>query len=757
MSPTDDTVVGHGPVLQTSIDRLTFDPASGRLIALRHGTSRRSLVDSRAKDPLFVIQYLNGAAEFRTCDDRSAADKRVTIMVDRPTGAWSVTTEVEAPGRLDIAVRTVVRGMPSEPASRWQLEIDNRADVRITDVRFPIVASPLGFGASHRTDAILWPRVTGALIDRPELHDLEPDCPFAFQLRPENFDMLHYPGFTFAQFLAYFDRRAGIYLACDDTDGRVKVIKPVGLPDRVGLGIAHIGDWTGAGRHSLGYDVLLRSFRGTWEDAAEIYREWALRQPWAGRTLMDRPDVPDWLLDSPAPVMVRIQGIVDEGPAEPRPEFLPYARILPLLEHVAERAEAPVLPILMAWERGGPWVYPEALPPIGGADSFAAFTAEAHALGWPTGTFCNGTRWVTGHFWAGYDGRDVIALAGGVEGMTRTHTGDRWAENWDAAWRPSHPGCVATGPTRSVAINYVRELALLGLDMIQFFDQNLGACSFPCFAADHGHPDTPGSWMTHSMTSLIGDLRDAIGDVAGGRLVALSVEGPVSEPHLQRIQLCDVRIVPDGHVAPHPLWYGSVPLFHYLYHELILIQGGFGFGPEPHHLTTKNAFNLVVGAMPGGVLQGDGRLLERDSVNFGPWQPYHGDEAAGYAVLRAGLALRRGPGRPFLVFGRMERSASVRGIKPVSWIFEGRRHRLPSIFHRTWRAPDGRLALAVANWTAQTRQVTVDDVRFDDDGAVSWSDGVIHETRADGRAIELPPFACAMLMAPDPAVFGLGR
>ena len=169
--------------------------------------------------------------------------------------------------------------------------------------------------------------------------------------------------------------------------------------------------------------------------------------------------------------------------------------------------------------------------------------------------------------------------------------------------------------------------------------------------------------MTAAMTAFMADIREDSADAADaagpGRSIAVSVESAPAEIHLGSIALCDIRAVVEGHRAADPLWEGAIPLFHFLYHELIPIQGGFGWAPEPHHVALRNAWNLVIGELPGGVLTPSGRLLDRDTVNWAPWDEPVEDEAAGLAVLRSGLALRRGPGREILVFGRMERTARV--------------------------------------------------------------------------------------------------
>jgi hypothetical protein len=37
------------------------------------------------------------------------------------------------------------------------------------------------------------------------------------------------------------------------------------------------------------------------------------------------------------------------------------------------------------------------------------------------------------------------------------------------------------------------------------------------------------------------------------------------------------------------------PLYTFLYHEFVVMQGGFGAGPEPYHTPIRSACNLVMG------------------------------------------------------------------------------------------------------------------------------------------------------------------
>ena len=175
----------------------------------------------------------------------------------------------------------------------------------------------------------------------------------------------------------------------------------------------------------------------------------------------------------------------------------------------------------------------------------------ARERGWRIGTFCNGTRWVVGHFWSGYDGVDYFNENGGETSICRMHTGAAWEQDWDSTWRPSYPGCLGVEMTRELAVDFVRRIIDLGLDWVQFLDQNIGCCTFPCFADDHGHPSIPGKWMTERMGLLLNDfgrMADDVHKASGGeREIIFSVEEPVNEFFMPRFQLCDIRVIPPGH------------------------------------------------------------------------------------------------------------------------------------------------------------------------------------------------------------------
>lgn len=99
--------------------------------------------------------------------------------------------------------------------------------------------------------------------------------------------------------MAYYNSAGGLYLACDDATGLPKFIDRVMEDDGVTLGLGHYPGTHGPGETKLPCNVVVGTFHGDWYAAAEIYRDWASKQPFCGKKLADRKDCPKWLTESP--------------------------------------------------------------------------------------------------------------------------------------------------------------------------------------------------------------------------------------------------------------------------------------------------------------------------------------------------------------------------------------------------------------------------------------------------------------------------
>jgi len=720
--------------LETATDYLTYDRNTGRLLSLtpKH-LPEVELLASASDHPVFALQYLSEDREYRYVDSRSASKPSVTCS--KTDDGQTLTLSFARVGGQDLDVTLTVRASTQESLSRWTCTVRNGAGIQIVDVQFPFVVVPLD-GA-----VVLPAGHAGSLMTGETLGNLATDEPRQWHFIPEHGNSPHYPGRVFAQFLAWYGDLAGVYLACEDTEGNVKLIKPLRREPGLRLGLAHIGDWPIDGERTLEYEVLLGSFTGDWYDAADLYRNWSLKQKWA-TPLTKRTDTPQWLLDSPPHITIRLQGYVDAGPAPAIEEFLPYEKCIPLLAGIAEGVGAPLVAVLMSWERGGPWVYPDCFPPVGGDESLTRFAHLARERGWHVGSFCNGTRWVMKHLYNDYDGGEYFERNHGERGVCRRHDGDMWAERWDANWRPSYICCMAQEQTKQIARDFVKRLIGWGMESIQFFDQNCNAATFPCFASDHGHPPVPGKWMTQAMVDLIGDFVQAAQE-AGDPGVIQSTECACNEYCLPLFQQSDVRLSP-----PSSGQRDFIPLYHYLFHESTILHGMMSTGGEPYALPIRNAWNGVWGENPGAVMTGDGTLLNRETFNWADWEPKVGSNDDALEMMRTVTAMRRGPGRDFLVYGRMQRPGQVE-TEIVRWEHNERQYEVPAVAHAAWQTPDGRQGVVLANWTTEERSVTVSDSRLGE-AAVLHTCGRTAErveaaTGPDGFTVTVPPLACVLV------------
>ncbi len=730
--------MADGPIveLRTGADWVMFDRDNGALFSMAP-TWREDTDVLRwpPTQPAFALQYLEEGGEYRYLDSRDAHPPVFRLTDDGDQ--QQLDLQFSRIGGLDLDVTLTIRARTDDRLSRWRATVRNRAGLRIVDLQYPFVVVPAA-------GAVAIPSGHGGqLVQSEGLAHLAVDEPARWQFVPENGNSFHYPGHLFAQFLAWSHEGVGLYLACEDEEANVKLLRALRRDSGIRLGIAHVGDWPEDGERTLEYDTVLGSFEGDWMDAAAIYREWGLSRKWA-IPLTKRTDVPRWLLDSPPHITIRLQGYLDDGPAPPIAEFLPYEKCVPLLEGIAEKVEAPLVAVLMSWERGGPWVYPDCFPPVGGDESLARFCALARERGWHIGSFCNGTRWVTQHLFCDYDGRAYYEEQGGEESVCRRRDGEPWAEVWDATWRPSYICCMAQDKTRRIASDFVARLVGWGMESIQFFDQNCNAATFPCFATDHGHPSMPGKWMAAAMRGMIEEFHRRAAE-AGESAVIHSTENPCNEVCLPLFQQSDAR--PS---APSSGQGDYVPIFPFIYHECAILHGMMSVGPDPYALEIRTAMSGVLGSIPGAVMTGDGTLLNRETWNWAEWEPRVGSSEDPLEMMRSVTELRRGAGRDFLVYGRMQRPAQVAGIDTVEWDFGGRHRAVPAVLHSAWTAPDGRHAVVLANWTREPRTVVVTDWRLVSRVRLQLTGAQPQELVASGGvSVTVPALGCALIEAAD--------
>ena len=119
----------------------------------------------------------------------------------------------------------------------------------------------------------------------------------------------------------------------------------------------------------LGYEVSTTTFTAQtpgeptdWRDAADIYKQWALQQPWCAVPYAQRTDIPDWMKSGPSMIRFHRDWLG-------RPE-----RVESWLNDYWKKhfPGVPLIVALWGWERVGSWVSPKYFPPYPSEAGFLA-------------------------------------------------------------------------------------------------------------------------------------------------------------------------------------------------------------------------------------------------------------------------------------------------------------------------------------------------------------------------------------------------
>ena len=203
------SAAGDGPetiAIENDVLRLEIQTAPGPCVSqLVHKTSGQALVRGAVQCSLFSLDLVNAEGAVETIDSARAGTS--TASVDRTGQGCIVTiTCTDFPGADLSAVVTVVSDT-QDPLTRWSLRVDSDPQRRVQAVRFPQLRGVPAIDAGE-DDCLVLPALPGTLIQNPAAVWSEGQSV-----------VLRYPGDLSAQFLAWQDRTAGIYLAAMDSAG----------------------------------------------------------------------------------------------------------------------------------------------------------------------------------------------------------------------------------------------------------------------------------------------------------------------------------------------------------------------------------------------------------------------------------------------------------------------------------------------------------------------------------------------------------
>ncbi|MCX6902471.1 MAG: hypothetical protein NTW03_03095 [Verrucomicrobia bacterium] len=236
-------------------EELAVTPRSPLLFAL---TFSKQAATSAEK----ITVTSRDARNFHADSQRTAQEQIITLHYgDFPNAALRVTcTASRAAGA---------------PLARWRIAAQVPEGFVLEAVRFPIITLRAPLGASDDDAAVLG-STKGGLVRHPAA------------MKAGSSISIGQPGNMAAQFGCLYHPRGGFFTAAFDGRGYPKNL--IASRAKEGLEFSWSRACFATGSVAQDYDVVLATFAGAngaptdWRDAADLYKTWALTQPWCALT-----------------------------------------------------------------------------------------------------------------------------------------------------------------------------------------------------------------------------------------------------------------------------------------------------------------------------------------------------------------------------------------------------------------------------------------------------------------------------------------
>ena len=659
--------------------QISVDTALGHLVEFKDLVSRQNFVTPAIGiGGLWEVGFNEGEHCRLSPDD--AGTCRVSTLGNQSQILVLTWSDFALAAARDVRVEVAIHLEESRPMSRWTIAVE--APSVPARIRFPRILHL----AALEKEALAMPSWSGLLARDPRRAVPVEGTAWA---RRE----FEYPGQCSLQCMTFYSEGgAGLYVASDDPEGYRKAFAAFSEgADHLNLELVHLPERAAAARrrYELPYGVLVGAVGGSWFDAATLYRDWALRQPWARASRWKRNQVADWVGKTGLWIWNRgpSPGVLDPAIEIQRQLGLPVS-------------------VFWHWWHGCSYDtgFPEYFPPREGAGSFMAALERAHSSQVHALVYMNQRLWGMGT--TSWTNENAAPFA------VKTADGKITPEYYNAFLTnlPCATMCLATDFWRSKYAGLAEDARTqLGVDGI-YMDQ---ACSsLACYDPRHGHPLGGGAYWMQGFRQLAADIRRRCGTRGG---VVLAGEG-CAENWLPYLDLFLVLGLSRERYAAPDGW-EPIPFFHAVYHGYAVFYGNYSSLTMPPYDSLWPAEYAPVESL---------KLLDRKFsrqfcmeqarsfvwgqqptvANFLPSHLCDRPEEIAFVVQIARL---RQQALKYLQDGTMLAPPVVQAPSeeiPISRlsIYAGQKEALkefaqtvPLVLASAWRAPDGRFGLAVVN------------------------------------------------------------
>lgn len=695
MATTQGAAMSRSPapiVIKNEGTRVVLSPENGAVVQLENLPRQIQLVSLPTTGIPWRVEILDDAGTSRWID----AYSRFAWQLDDAENAVHLMWTTE----LGLTVEANVRAPRSESHVSFEIAVRGTPGVMIDKVEFPII-SGIGDLRTEAESILVHSQATGFLFHQPyALFDTEP-------LRRQGLRYSPYPegynGSTM-QFMAYYASGVGGFLMrTTDAGGDLKWFNFFkSQTGALECSFMHQAADIRAGESLIvPYPVLFEPLHeGAWQEAAELYKVWAIRQPWTAQgTLVERADRPTWLLDEVGFATFGVNAARDR------------AKWLDRFHQITGEPVFHILGVNWPKETTG---YGRGHP--GGADDWFPARFSAENL-----TTIKGN----GDYWAPFE-FDLLLDVGKSE-SDRVHANlvQLPVAKYSFDTYPFSYQCAAT--EYLPALHRWRDATLAGeygADAL-YYDISAPNVIPACMNPSHGHPIGGGGWMVEAVARMWRSTGEAAADAKGSH-VPQGAE-MVHELFIPYLDFYQAR----AEASPLSVFEADIfrewirenkvekiPLFAYVYHEYgpVRLDGWAKLSREIGDLFYWVASRV---ALWGGLFElnyefSDLEVLE--DLTDDPSEHYATIEARAFEVdpakvefVREIAKARVGYARPWLVYGTMVRPLehTPPQVDLNYHLYNLDRHhlhfdeqgtmRVEGVVHAAWRAPDWQLGFAFVN------------------------------------------------------------
>ncbi len=598
--------------------------------------------------------------------------------------------------------RIVIFKSSEEGGLSFKLSVDNNTDCVIESVKFPILRIPCKLKGDGGNDTIFWPALEGTLVERANDNEYYSNAIERFGggytgLAPAGVSM---------QFMAIYSDKNGLYFGTHDKDCNFKDFEYYfENSDTVRFECTHFVG--GCKSYLMPYPVVLKDFRGDWQDAAEIYREWLYTSGMSlPEKLADRKDLPQWLYDSPVFMIYPVRGRTDKDCDKDMAEncYYPYSNILPVADKYSKSFDSRVMALMMHWEGSAPWSNPYVWPPHGDLGDFERTVKELHKNNNLIGLYASGIGITTKSVKdSSYDITDRYIGENWSEATCRDSEGEEIKVTELSFVRSGYEVCPYCEKTVDVTVKETLKVANADVDYFQAFDQNIGGMAHFCWSKEHGHPAAPGRWITDSMISLLEKIRSGIDNI--GKNMLIGCELAACEPLMKYLICNDLR------------WFITlrqgrpVPAYSYVYHQYVCnfmgnqneLEKTTDFDAAPDNLLYRTAYSFLAGDILSITLGEGGR------INWGWNAPFCDDFPESEhltSFIKSANRWRKSFAKKYLFFGKLLKTEPANCAESVAFVTK-QGHNISDrvILNRRFIADDGTVAEFFVNRTFNEQEL----------------------------------------------------